>query len=244
MTSPSLPTSPESHVEQPGADFVVIVAVQDAGLAKSRLGPDLEPHTRRNLVIAMLDDMLATVREVWQGRVVVVSADAVYDPIARDHGAEVIRDRGTGYNEAVILALSHVADAEAALVMPGDLPHIDVNDVATLLNGLIPEGVLVVPAEDGGTLALGLHPPDVIVPRFGPDSAAAHAEAAREAGVAFGLVHPGELRHDVDTLADLARVWDQVGEATTALLEHLPLPTLPSRVETSRPGREGETTHD
>jgi len=57
-------------------------------------------------------------------------------------------------------------------------------------------------------------------------------------------VHPGELRHDVDTLADLARVWDRVGEATTALLEHLPLPTLPTRAETSRPGREGETTHD
>ena len=209
-----------------GTDFVVIVAVQDAGRAKSRLGPDLDPGTRRSLVMAMLDDMLATIREVWTGRVLVVSADPAYDAIAREHEADVLRDGGHGYNDAVTLALDAVRDAEAALVLPGDLPHLSVTQVATLLNALAEPGVTVVPADDGGTLALGLTPPTVIPTAFGPDSADAHRRAASAAGARFTLATPSGLRHDVDTLEDLARVWDQVGEATTALLEHLPLPAL------------------
>lgn len=217
---------PPAHT---GADFVVITAVKDAGLAKSRLGPDLDAGTRRSLVLAMVDDLLSTVREVWQGRVVVVSPDPAYDAIALDHGAAIVRDRGEGYNEAIALALDAVRGAEAALVLPGDLPHVGVNEVATLLNALIEPGVTVVAAEDGGTLALGLTPPDAIAPAFGPDSAHAHEEAARAAGLrASRRFFPG-LTHDVDTLDDLARVWDRVGEATTALLEHLPLPTPPTR---------------
>ncbi len=219
----------EARRQHTGADYVVIIAVQDASRAKSRLGEGLDPGMRRSLVIAMLDDMLSTIREVWQGRVLVVSADPVYDAVARDHGADVLRDGGTGYNEAVTLALDSVSEAEAALVLPGDLPHVSSAEVATLLNALAEPGVKVVPADDGGTLALGLTPPTVIASRFGPDSAHAHAEAARAAGFAYGFFSPGDLRHDVDTLEDLARVWDRVGEATTALLEHLPLPAIGSR---------------
>lgn len=214
-----------------GADYVVITAVKDAGHAKSRLGPDLDAGTRRSLVIAMVDDLLSTVREVWSGRVVVVSPDPVYDAIARDHDATVVRDRGEGYNEAIALALEAIADAEAALVLPGDLPHAGVAEIATLLNALEEPGVTIVAAEDGGTLALGLTPPNAIAPAFGPDSAAAHEAAARAAGLrATRRQFPG-LTHDVDTLEDLARVWDRVGEATTALLEHLPIatPSTPSR---------------
>jgi len=212
-----------------GADFVVITAVKDAGLAKSRLGPDLDAGTRRTLVIAMVDDLLSTVREVWQGRVVVVSPDPIYDEIARDHGATVVRDRGEGYNEAITLALSTVTGAQAALVLPGDLPHASVSDIATLLNALIEPGVTIVAAEDGGTLSLGLTPPDAIAPAFGPDSAQAHEDAARAAGVRVSRREFPGLTHDVDTLEDLARVWDRVGEATTALLEHLPIPTTTTR---------------
>lgn len=217
------------RAQHTGADFVVITAVKDAGLAKSRLGPDLDAGTRRTLVIAMVDDLLSAVREVWQGRVVVVSPDPVYDGIARDHDATVVRDRGEGYNEAITLAIGTVMDAAAALVLPGDLPHATVGDIATLLNALTEPGVTIVPAEDGGTLALGLTPPSVIAPVFGPNSADAHEAAAQAAGVRVTRrAFPG-LTHDVDTLEDLARVWERVGEATTSLLEHLPIPTPPTR---------------
>ncbi|MDA0815621.1 MAG: 2-phospho-L-lactate guanylyltransferase [Chloroflexi bacterium] len=211
------------------ANFVVITAVQDANRAKSRLGPHLDPGTRRTLVMAMLDDLLTAVREVWSGNIVVVSPDSVYDAIAQDHRARVIRDAGTGYNDAIRLALAETQSASAALILPGDLPHANPSEIAALLEALLETGVTVVPAEDGGTLALGLHPPDVIEPRFGPQSASAHGEAARATGVRLTYTTPGDLRHDIDTLDDLARVWDRVGEATTALLEHLAIPTIAGR---------------
>ena len=210
---------------QVDGNFVVITAVQDADRAKSRLAPHLDAGTRRSLVMAMLDDLLTAVREVWQGDVIVVSPDPAYDVIAHDHRARIVRDGGTGYNEAVRLALAEVRGADAAIVLPGDLPHASPAEVATLLESLPEPGVTIVAAEDGGTLALGLRPPDVITPHFGPDSAAAHGDAARAAGVRLTYATAGMLRHDVDTLEDLARVWDRVGEATTALLEHLAIPT-------------------
>jgi 2-phospho-L-lactate/phosphoenolpyruvate guanylyltransferase len=207
---------------------VVIVAVQDAGRAKSRLGPDLDPGTRRTLVIAMLDDLLTALREAHTGPVLVVSADAVYDAVAREHGAAVLRDAGTGYNEAVIAALERSAGAPAALTLPGDLPHASTTDLRAAIEALEEPGVVIVPSDDGGTSALGLHPPDVITPAFGPNSAARHREAAEAAGVRCQVLELESLRVDVDTLEDLARVWRSAGEATTALLEHLPLPAPPS----------------
>ncbi len=209
-------------------DVTVIIAVQDAGRAKSRLGRDLAPGMRRTLVIAMLDDLLTAVREVHAGAVLVVSADAVYDAVAHAHGAQVLRDDGIGYNEAVTQAVAVTKDAGAILVMPGDLPHTRPADLQRILEALATPGIVLVPSEDGGTSALGMRPAGSIDPAFGPESAARHRDAALAAGVSVTELQLDSLRIDVDTLDDLARVWHQAGEATTALLEHLPLATRPS----------------
>ncbi|MDP2328976.1 MAG: 2-phospho-L-lactate guanylyltransferase [Dehalococcoidia bacterium] len=208
----------------PRAETTVVIAVQDAGRAKSRLGPDLDPGMRRTLVIAMLDDLLTALREVHVGPVTVVSADAVYDAIAREHGAQTVRDAGVGYNTAVLLALQTVTPGTAVLILPGDLPQATATDLATLLAAIATPGVVIAPSADGGTCALGLHPVHAITPAFGPDSARLHREAAVAAGAALTILALESLSTDVDTLDDLADVWDRVGEATTALLEHLPLP--------------------
>ncbi|MFA7249619.1 MAG: 2-phospho-L-lactate guanylyltransferase [Dehalococcoidia bacterium] len=200
----------------------VIVAVQDAGRAKSRLGTHLSADARRALVIAMLDDVLAAIREAHAGTVVVVSADAVYDSIARAHAAEVIRDTGVGYNAAVALALTFLAGrASAALVLPGDLPQLQARDVRAVLNTLASPGVVVVASEDGGTTALGLHPIGVISTAFGPESARLHRAAAQAAGATLSELHLDSLRVDVDTLDDLTEVRDRVGPATAEVLERL-----------------------
>lgn len=207
-------------------DTAIIVAVQDAGRAKSRLGAHLDVGARRALVIAMLDDVLTAIREVHAGPLLVVSADAVYDPIARKHAAEVLRDAGAGYNAAVALALARLAGrAAAALVLPGDLPQLRATDVAAVLAALATPGVVIVASEDGGTTALGLRPIDVIATAFGPDSARHHRAAVTAAGTPLSELHLNSLRVDVDTLDDLTAVWDHVGAATAAVLEHLPLVT-------------------
>lgn len=205
----------------------IIVAVQDAGRAKSRLGADLDAAARRSLVLAMLDDVLAAIREVHAGPLIVVSADPAYDPSAHRHGAEVLHDIGEGYNAAVTLALTSLASREgdsrvdAALVLPGDLPQIHAADIAAILEALATPGVTLVASEDGGTTALGLRPIDVITTAFGLDSAQRHRDAASEATAPLTELHLDSLRIDVDTLDDLTAVWEDVGPATAAVLQLL-----------------------
>ncbi len=204
-------------------DIAVVIAVRDVSSAKSRLGEQLDPGARQSLVIAMLDDLLAALRRIHEGPILVVSPDAAYGPVAATHDAELVGDPGEGLNAAFLAALAAAEGAGAALLLPGDLPHASAEDLASVLDGLSSPGVLLVPANDGGTIAVGLRPLDVIAPRFGERSAERHREAAAEAGVALVELTPPSLRVDVDTLADLDQVAARLGEATTALLEHLPL---------------------
>ncbi len=209
-------------------DVAVLVAVQDAARAKTRLGEHLDAGQRHSLVQAMLDDLLTAVREVHDGQVVVISPVSGYDAVAREHRAEVLRDPGTGYLEAVTMALDHIAAREAVLVLPGDLPQARGEDIRSLMEALHTSPVVMAPSVDGGTCALGLRPPGVVVPRFGLESATRHREAAREAGLDLRELLLPSLNRDVDTIEDLAEVWDQVGEATSAILEQLHI-VLPRR---------------
>ncbi len=203
-------------------ETAIIVAVQDAGRAKSRLGAHLDAAARRSLVLAMLDDVLAAIRLVHTGPLIVVSADPAYDPSAHRHGAEVLHDIGEGYNTAVILALTSLAGrVDAALVLPGDLPQLQSSDVAALLEALVTPGVTIVASEDGGTTALGLRPIDVITTAFGLDSAQRHREAAAAAAAPLTELLLDSLRVDVDTLDDLRAVWEEVGPATASVLQLL-----------------------
>lgn len=208
-------------------DTAVVIAVRDVSSAKSRLSEQLDPGARQSLVIAMLDDLLAALRGTHDGPILVVSPDAAYAPVAANHDAFMVADPGDGLNAAFRAALDEARrqGARAALLLPGDLPHATAGDLARVLEAASEPGVSLVPANDGGTIALGLHPLDVIAPQFGERSAERHRTAAAEADAPLAELSPPSMRSDIDTLADLDRVSSHLGEATTALLEHLPLGT-------------------
>jgi 2-phospho-L-lactate guanylyltransferase len=207
------------------ADTAVVIAVRDVSSAKSRLSEQLDPGARRSLVIAMLDDLLSALRQAHTGPILVVSPDAAYGPVATTHAATLVADPGDGLNAAFGAALqeARAQGATAALLLPGDLPHVSAEDLALVLEAANRPGVALVPASDGGTIALALRPLDVIAPRFGERSAARHRAAARAAEATLVELSPPSMRIDIDTLADLDRVSSELGEATTALLEHLPI---------------------
>ncbi|MSQ30872.1 MAG: 2-phospho-L-lactate guanylyltransferase [Dehalococcoidia bacterium] len=200
----------------------IVVAVQQAARAKSRLSADITDDLREALVLAMLDDVLAAARAGHAGLLVVVSADPAYDAVARAHDAEVLRDAGEGYRAAAAFAVAHLADrVEAVLILPGDLPQVRPADIASALAAIEANGVLLVPLEDGGTAALGLRPLDAIAPAFGPDSAALHRAAAQAAGLRLVEARYDSMRVDVDTRADLDAVRAGAGPATRAVLARL-----------------------
>src|SRR5690606_28523377 len=157
-------------------------------------------------VVAMLEDLLAALREVYDGPVMVVSPRDEYVAVASRFGATWERDSGTGYNEAMRHAAQTpaVRAAGGMLILPADLPRARAADIARAVVARGERRGAVAGAVDGGTAALGLRPADVIAPAFGPQSALRHREAAISAGVPLTVVEAPSLAYDIDTLRMLS----------------------------------------
>ena len=94
--------------------------------------------------------------------------------------------------------------AECVALLPGDCPLLDPAELDAALERMRTGWVTVVPDRHGtGTNALVLSPPDAIRPGFGPDSCGRHVEAAKAAGVPFGVENLASLALDLDTPADI-----------------------------------------
>jgi 2-phospho-L-lactate guanylyltransferase len=181
---------------------VAILPVKSFGRAKQRLGhafPD-----RPALAAAMVADVLDALAAVPSlDGVIVVTAEPTAAEIAHGRGARVVHDPAeTGQSDAVARGVA-AADAERILLVPGDCPALDPDEVEALLSRTAP--VVIVPDRHGtGTNALLLSPPDVMAPAFGEGSFERHSGLARAAGTEPDVADVRTLGLDVDTPDDLA----------------------------------------
>jgi len=186
---------------------VAVLPVKRFADAKQRLRDGLAPGTRRALAEAMLTDVLVALRRATRlDRVVVVTAEPAAVALAVGYGAHVVHDDSEdGQSAAAVIGLRDAADADIALLVPGDCPALDWRQLDALLESVEPApSVVVVPDRHGtGTNALVLHPPGAIVPAFGPGSRERHAALAAEAGAALRIEPVPSLVLDVDTPDDL-----------------------------------------
>jgi 2-phospho-L-lactate guanylyltransferase len=176
--------------------------------AKQRLTAGYEPAQRRALVAAMVEDVLEAVAKARTiERTIVVSGDPIAQELAAEAGAEVIPDPGdAGHVQAVLagIARAEVEGEDTVVLLPGDCPLLDPQELDRLLTGVPERYVTIVPDRHGtGTNALVLRPPSAIVPAFGEGSCERHVEAAREAGIPFGVEELASLGLDLDTPADV-----------------------------------------
>lgn len=186
--------------------------------AKSRLAGVLPAAMRSALAVAMLRDVLSAA----QGAELKVMAVIV--PRLEAAGVVAVPDPGDGLNAAVSAGVraAVAAGAGTVLVLPGDVPLIDKEDVNALIEAAEgPRAVVVATDRHGsGTNALVLRPADVIAPAFGTDSAERHAAADANTFVRR-LIRP-RVALDVDTPEDLRELMrrDPRGE-TAAVLRQL-----------------------
>jgi 2-phospho-L-lactate/phosphoenolpyruvate guanylyltransferase len=163
--------------------------------------------------------------------VIVVTAEPLAAAAARRAGADLIDDpEEAGQSAAAARGVSAAIDrgAERALLVPGDCPALDPEEIEALIGGTARQEVAIVPDRHGkGTNALLLAPPDAIAPAFGPASLARHESRAVAAGVEVRVVAVPSLLLDVDTPGDLAALRSaldarpQCAPRTRALLERL-----------------------
>jgi 2-phospho-L-lactate guanylyltransferase len=188
---------------------IAAVPVKDLVNAKQRLVPALSPAERRELARAMLGDVLEALVAALPGSVVVITTDAEVQALARAAGAECwIESANRGHTAAVAFAQEQAAARGLArfLTIPGDVPCVTADEVATLCGALDEApGVVFVPSRSGlGTNAALLAPPDAMRLTFGEPSFANHLAAARAAGLSPRVLELPGIGLDVDAPDDLA----------------------------------------
>jgi 2-phospho-L-lactate guanylyltransferase len=199
----------------------VLVPVKRLHGAKSRLAASYEPAERRALALCMSAGVVATARaahgveQVW-----VVTSDP---EVALLLGAPLLDDGGLAWNDGLEHAIGLLDPMPAAVaIVAGDLPLVTPADVEALIAAIPPCGIAVARAHDAGSNAVGLRPPDALVPNFGlPGSAAVHVDRARYAGLEAVIVDRPGLTQDVDTPEDAERVRSLLPPGTLRdLLDH------------------------
>ncbi|HEU5252726.1 MAG TPA: 2-phospho-L-lactate guanylyltransferase [Solirubrobacterales bacterium] len=176
--------------------------------AKQRLAAGIDAERRRELAGAMVADVLDAIGAARGiDRLIVVSGDPVAQELAAGAGAEVVPDpEDAGHSEAALagIARAEVEGAERVVLLAGDCPLLDPRELDRLLTAVPGRYVGIVPDRHGtGTNALLLSPPDAIVPAFGEGSRDRHVEAARRAGIPFGIEELPSIELDLDTPADV-----------------------------------------
>jgi 2-phospho-L-lactate guanylyltransferase len=189
-------------------DAVWAVVVGRTGAnAKSRLRDALSTEDRTALARAMLNDVLQAV-----ARAGVAGTIAVLDPPQRPFGEAVaIHDPGAGLDAAVASGIRAAvsAGARTAVVLAGDLPLLEPQDIRALVAEAEGTRAVVIATDRHltGTNALVLRPPDVIAPAFGPGSGARHlASGVAAVGGSARMVTPQRVALDIDTPDDLAEL--------------------------------------
>ena len=185
----------------------VLIPLKHLAAAKSRLAPALSVAERTRLMAAMVAHVARTAVAADAGRVVLVSSDPAAPALAGRLGVACVSDAGLPWNQGLMHARAHLpGPAGAVLYLAGDLPLLEVGDVAARDRGW---GQLdrraSGRAHDGGTNALWVCPAAALEPAFGtPGSAAVHAARAVEHGLGVVVIDRPGLARDVDTPADLA----------------------------------------
>jgi len=190
------------------SSLLAIIPVNSPASAKRRLAPLLSDELRGQLVATMLADVIDACRESRAVEAVLVVTP---DPALAPEGVDVLVDAGRGHAAAVTVALAQCR-AEGAVVVMADCPLVRPETLDLLCDSALP--VAVAPAQDGGTNAIALRPPDVLEPAFGVlDGASVLVERAGRLGVHVTVVDDPLLALDVDRPEDVERVLE-LGPAT------------------------------
>jgi 2-phospho-L-lactate guanylyltransferase len=180
----------------------VLVPVKRLDQAKSRLASVLSLEGRGELMQTLLAGVVEAIREAGVERITLVTAE----PLELE-GAAVFDDRGLPWNEALRAAMLELVTEPVVAVISADLPLLREDEVRTLIEATPERGIAIARATDGGTNAVSMRPPGILMTCFGePQSARRHGELAAAGGLEYVIVDLPGLAFDVDTPEDLERL--------------------------------------
>jgi 2-phospho-L-lactate guanylyltransferase len=183
--------------------IAAVIPVKALAEAKSRLAPHMAPDERAELMTTLLARTVGILAACSSIDVIALATPEV--ALAAGLGLPVVRDPGS-LNGALLNGIRWALEvgADRLLILPADLPTLEVDDVERLLETAdTPPSIVIAPTQDGGTGALLLSPPDAISPSYGQRSFARHICLAHETAVRVVTVERPGFRRDLDTVDDL-----------------------------------------
>ena len=188
-----------------------ITAVKSLLSCKTRLAHCLPQRRRVELVSDMLGHVLSVLsRTPGVDRVAVVSPERLALPVP----FVALADPGAGLNEALTAAALEARQrgAERLVLVHADLPLLEPEEVAALIEASRSSGLAIAPDRHGrGTNALCLSWPPPIRFEFGPGSFSRHLAQAAARGLSPSVVRLPGLAFDLDEPDDLD-CWSGLGE--------------------------------
>ncbi len=187
-----------------------IVPVKPLRRGKSRLAGVMSADERADLNQYLLEHTIHILNQV-EGieSILVVSRDTEALSIARDLGARTVQENGSPDLNIALTRATEVAKSYATrgvLIIPADLPRLDVEDIEALLAYREDPPVVVVAPdrEKKGTNALFICPAGLIEYDYGEDSFDKHCRRAEQAGARLEICDLPSLALDLDEPDDLA----------------------------------------
>jgi len=202
---------------------VILIPIKNTSFAKQRLASILDQPARTELARAMLTDVLTTLHE-WKNRpkVGIVTGDEYATKLATEYKFEVITDTDNpGETGAIEMATRVCVERgeESTLVIPGDVPLIEMWELEEIIKQAPTEGTLLVPSWDGrGTNAAYRRPANLFALKFGNDSFKPHYAAAQATGKPCVILNLPGIAVDVDNPADLRQLLSLPGQTRSQRL--------------------------
>ncbi len=202
---------------------MILIPVKSLANAKQRLASVLDQPSRTKLAQAMLFDVLETLG-AWASRpeVSIVTTDPFALDLARRFEFQIIPDNANrSETDAIEMAtrFCESAGVDSTLVIPGDIPLIQICELEKILEAAPAEGSVLVPAADGrGTNAAWRRPAGLFPLRFGNDSFKPHLTAARATQKPCVVLSLTGIALDVDNPSDLRRLAEASGETRSQRL--------------------------
>ena len=195
---------------------MILVPVKNLHNAKQRLSSLLDSATRTELAQAMLSDVLRAIADFAGDEVCLVTSDPFALDLATYHGFGIIRDdSNVSETDAIEMATDACVSrgVETTLVLPGDIPLIEADDLRAIYESAPLRGSVLVPSSDKrGSNAVLRRPAGLFGLRFGNDSFMPHLTAAIATDTSCVVLSVARIGLDIDTPEDLLQLAQSAGE--------------------------------
>jgi 2-phospho-L-lactate guanylyltransferase len=201
---------------------MILIPIKDLRKAKQRLSTMLEQSFRTELAEAMLADVLQAVAEFQSDDVSLVTNDRFAADLAKQHGFGLIRDDSNISETDAIAMASDVCvrkGIQLTLVIPGDVPLIQAEDLRAIYESAPAHGSVLVPSSDKrGSNAVLRRPATLFPLRFGNNSFMPHLATAIATRTPCVVLSLSRVGLDIDEPADLEQLATAPGDKPSQLL--------------------------